>query len=62
MEVDECEETTLHDVNIEDEARRRAVAQHQEAYDEYEEDMHGGPQTRDVVWVMKVTYCLFFLL
>lgn len=44
MEIDECEETTLHDVNIEEEARRRAAAQHQEAYDEDDEDMHGGGQ------------------
>lgn len=38
MEVDECEETTLHDVNIEEEMRRK---QAQEVYDE-DEDMHGG--------------------
>ncbi|KAJ1407452.1 HSP40/DnaJ peptide-binding [Sesbania bispinosa] len=42
MELDECEETTLHDVNIEEETRRRQQAQ-QEAYDE-DEDMHGGAQ------------------
>lgn len=42
MELDECEETTLHDVNIEDEMRRKQ-AQAQEAYDE-DEDMHGGGQ------------------
>lgn len=42
MELDECEETTLHDVNMEEEMRRK---QHyaQEAYDE-DEDMHGGAQ------------------
>ncbi|KAG6573898.1 DnaJ protein-like protein, partial [Cucurbita argyrosperma subsp. sororia] len=40
MELDECEETTLHDVNIEEEMRRKQV---QEAYDE-DEDMHGGAQ------------------
>lgn len=40
MELDECEETTLHDVNIEEEMRRK---QAQEAYDE-DEDMHGGAQ------------------
>ncbi|PQQ18658.1 dnaJ protein homolog [Prunus yedoensis var. nudiflora] len=33
MELDECEETTLHDVNIEEEMRRKQ-AQAQEAYDE----------------------------
>lgn len=42
MELDECEETTLHDVNIEEEMRRKQ-AHRQEAYDE-EEDMHGGAQ------------------
>lgn len=42
MEIDECEETTLHDVNIEDEMRRKA--QYQEAYEEDDEDMHGGAQ------------------
>lgn len=42
MELDECEETTLHDVNIEDEMRRKQ-AQQQEAYEE-DEDMPGGAQ------------------
>jgi DnaJ family protein A protein 2 len=42
MELDECEETTLHDVNIEEESRRRQQAQ-QEAYDE-DDDMPGGAQ------------------
>ncbi|KAK8655231.1 hypothetical protein V6N13_107819 [Hibiscus sabdariffa] len=42
MELDECEETTLHDVNIEEEMRRKQQAA-QEAYDE-DEEMHGGPQ------------------
>lgn len=37
MELDECEETTLHDVNIEDEMRRKQQQQQQEAYDEDEE-------------------------
>ncbi|CAA7046426.1 unnamed protein product [Microthlaspi erraticum] len=37
MEIDECEETTLHDVNIEDEMRRKAQAQ-REAYDDDEDD------------------------
>ena len=36
MELDECEETTLHDVNIEEEMRRKQ-AQAQEAYDEDDE-------------------------
>lgn len=42
MELDECEETTLHDVNIEEEMRRKQ-AQAQEAYDE-DDEMHGGAQ------------------
>ncbi|KAI9094252.1 hypothetical protein K1719_026834 [Acacia pycnantha] len=42
MELDECEETTLHDVNMEEEMRRRQQAQ-QEAYDE-DDDMPGGAQ------------------
>uniref|UniRef100_A0A6N2M427 Uncharacterized protein n=1 Tax=Salix viminalis TaxID=40686 RepID=A0A6N2M427_SALVM len=42
MELDECEETTLHDVNIEEEMRRKQQ-QAQEAYDE-DDDMHGGGQ------------------
>lgn len=42
MELDECEETTLHDVNIEEEMRRKQQTQ-QEAYDE-DDDMPGGAQ------------------
>lgn len=42
MEMDECEETTMHDVNIEEEMRRKQAAQ-QEAYDE-DDDMPGGAQ------------------
>lgn len=45
MELDECEETTLHDVNIEEEMRRKQQAQAQEAYDE-DEDFHGGGAQR----------------
>lgn len=44
MELDECEETTLHNVNIEEEMRRKQQAQAQEAYDEDDDDMHGGAQ------------------
>lgn len=44
MELDECEETTLHDVNIEEEMRRKQQQQAQEAYDEDDDDMHGGAQ------------------
>ncbi|XP_059314957.1 dnaJ protein homolog [Lycium ferocissimum] len=44
MELDECEETTLHDVNMEEEMRRKQAAQ-QEAYDE-DDEMHGGGSQR----------------
>ncbi|XP_057978800.1 dnaJ protein homolog 2-like [Malania oleifera] len=38
MELDECEETTLHDVNFEEEMRRKQQQQHQqEAYEEDDE-------------------------
>lgn len=37
MELDDCEETTLHDVNIEDEMRRKQQQQQYEAYDEDDE-------------------------
>lgn len=40
MELDECEETTMIDVNIEDEMRRKQQQQ-QEAYDEDDEDSSG---------------------
>ncbi|WZZ21842.1 hypothetical protein YC2023_123229 [Brassica napus] len=40
MEIDECEETTLHDVNIGDEMRRKAQAQ-REAYDDDDDDEEG---------------------
>lgn len=43
MEIDECEETTLHDVNIEDEMRRKAHAQ-REAYDDDDDEGPGGAQ------------------
>lgn len=43
MELDECEETTLHDVNIDDEMRRKQ-SHAQEAYDEDEES--AGPRTQ----------------
>ncbi|ESW22002.1 hypothetical protein PHAVU_005G118100 [Phaseolus vulgaris] len=42
MELDECEETTLHGVNMEEELRRRQQIP-QEAYEE-DDDMHGGAQ------------------
>ncbi|KAI4340055.1 hypothetical protein MLD38_024929 [Melastoma candidum] len=45
MELDECEETTLQDVNMEEEMRCEKHAQAQEAYDEDEDDdMQGGAQ------------------
>lgn len=43
MELDECEETTLHDVNIEEEMKRKQTQAQQEAYDE-DEEMPGGAQ------------------
>ncbi|CAN6477970.1 unnamed protein product [Victoria cruziana] len=44
MELDECEETTLHDVNIEEELRRKQQQQQQEAYDE--DDEASGPRVQ----------------
>ena len=38
MEVDECEETTLHDVNIEEEMKRKEQQRQHEAYDDDDED------------------------
>ncbi|XP_059651626.1 dnaJ protein homolog [Cornus florida] len=38
MDLDECEETTLLDVNIEDELRRKEQQRQQEAYDEDDDD------------------------
>jgi DnaJ family protein A protein 2 len=46
MELDDCEETTLHDVNMEEETRRRETYARQEAYDEDDDDMHGGGAQR----------------
>ncbi|GAA0145254.1 chaperone [Lithospermum erythrorhizon] len=46
MELDECEETTAHDVNIEEEMRRKQAQAQQEAYDEDADDMHGGGAQR----------------
>ncbi|GBG82858.1 hypothetical protein CBR_g36384 [Chara braunii] len=43
MEIDECEETTLHDVNIEEEMRRKQQQQ-QEAYEEDAEE--SGPRVQ----------------
>jgi DnaJ family protein A protein 2 len=44
MELDECEETTLVDVNIEDEMRRKDQQRQQEAYEEDEDN--GGPRAQ----------------
>lgn len=44
-ELDECEETTLHGVNIEDEMMRKKQQQTQEAYEE-DEDVHGDGAQR----------------
>uniref|UniRef100_A0A0D9VWX2 J domain-containing protein n=1 Tax=Leersia perrieri TaxID=77586 RepID=A0A0D9VWX2_9ORYZ len=45
MEIDECEETTMHDVhNIDDEMRRKAAQAAQEAYEEDDDEMPGGAQ------------------
>uniref|UniRef100_A0A0E0KGV5 J domain-containing protein n=2 Tax=Oryza TaxID=4527 RepID=A0A0E0KGV5_ORYPU len=44
MEIDECEETTMHDVNnIEEEMRRKQAQAAQEAYEE-DDEMPGGAQ------------------
>ncbi|XP_024017024.1 dnaJ protein homolog, partial [Morus notabilis] len=43
MELDECEETTPHNVNIEEEMRRKQQQAQAEAYEE-DEDMQGGAQ------------------
>jgi DnaJ family protein A protein 2 len=45
MELDECEETTLHDVSIDEEMRRKQQQAQQEAYDD-DEDMHDGPRVQ----------------
>ncbi|KAJ3669954.1 hypothetical protein LUZ60_010278 [Juncus effusus] len=44
MELDDCEETTMYDVNIEEEMRRKQQYAAQEAYDEDEDMMGGGGQ------------------
>lgn len=44
MELDECEETNLHDVNMEEELRRKQQQQQQEAYDE--DDEPSGPRVQ----------------
>ncbi|KAL5571821.1 hypothetical protein UlMin_021418 [Ulmus minor] len=46
MEVDECEETTMHDVNMEDEMRRKQQQHYQEAYDEDDDDEPSMPRVQ----------------
>jgi len=41
-ELDDCEETTLHDVNLKEEMRRKHQHHYREAYDE-DEDEDDGP-------------------
>ncbi|KAH7294270.1 hypothetical protein KP509_28G063200 [Ceratopteris richardii] len=45
MELDECEETILQDVNMEEEMRRKQQQVRQEAYEE-EDEAAGGPQVQ----------------
>lgn len=45
MELDDCEETTLHDVNIKEEMKRKQQQQYREAYDE-EDDEPSGPRVQ----------------
>ncbi|KAM0934282.1 putative Heat shock protein DnaJ, cysteine-rich [Dioscorea sansibarensis] len=45
MELDECEETTLYDVNIEEEMRRKHQQHQNEAYDEDDDD-DAGPRVQ----------------
>lgn len=44
MELDECEETTLYDVNIEEEMRRKQQQRQQEAYEDDDEPTTTGVQ------------------
>lgn len=47
MELDECEETTLHDVNIEEEMRRKQQRRYHEAHDEDDDDEDdAGPRVQ----------------
>ena len=38
MDLDDCEETTLHDVNLEEEMKRKRQHQYREAYDDDDDD------------------------
>lgn len=44
MSVDDCEETILHDVNMEEEMRRKEHQRRQEAYDDEDDDEDAGPR------------------
>lgn len=47
MELDECEETTLHDVNMEEEMRRKQQRRYREAHDEDDDDEDdAGPRVQ----------------
>ncbi|GMG98397.1 hypothetical protein Nepgr_000237 [Nepenthes gracilis] len=45
MELDECEETTLHNVNIEEEMRRKQAQAQQEAYED-DDEPHGAQRVQ----------------
>ena len=44
IDMEDCEETTMHDVNMEEELRRKEHQRKQEAYDEDDEDEGGMPR------------------
>lgn len=46
MELDDCEETTMHDVNMEDEMRRKHHQHQREAYDDDDDDESSGPRVQ----------------
>lgn len=48
MELDDCEETTLHDVSAEEVKRRKEQRQHRhrEAYDEDDDEDESGPRVQ----------------
>lgn len=46
MELDECEETTLHDVNIEEEMKRKQTQAQHEAYDEDDDEPSGAQRVQ----------------
>lgn len=46
MELDECEETTLHDVNMEEEMRRKQQQRYQHAYDEDDDEDDDEPRVQ----------------